>query len=276
MTTKPKPTRENAPPAMTAPAEINDINDLFRILRDNPQLRDQLRSLLLSQEILELPAALTALTQEVREFIAQQQAANEEQKRTNDAIFARLDRIEKDVAEAKADINELKSTVSGLVATTNRLEGRVSQLVGKDAERDIHANIHNMLRREQTGLRGVAILKSINQAFDSELADAIADAIAAGLLTRQEAEDIDKVDLITRGRLLGSQEVIHHAIEVSVVLDEHDVQRAVDRADKVSRVTKTPTFPVVVGSAIVPAARQLAQENSAITIITRQLAPPTP
>ena len=242
MTAKPKPTKENAPPAMTTSAEINDINDLFRILRDNPQWRDQLRSLLLSQEILELPAALTALTQEVREFIAQQQAANEEQKRTNDAIFARLDRIEKDVAEARPDINELKSTVSGLAATTNRLEGRVSQLVGKDAERDIHANIHNMLRREQKGLRGVAILKSINQAFDSELADAIADAIATGSLTRQEAEDIDKVDLITRGRLLGSQDLIHHAIEVSVVLDEHDVQRAVDRADKVSRVTKPKPF----------------------------------
>ena len=250
---------------MTTPTTINDINDLFRILRDNPEWRDQLRSVLLTQEILELPAALAALTQEVREFIAEQRAINQEQKRTNDAIFARLDRIEQDVAEAKADIKDLKTTV-------NRMDGTVSQLVGDWAERKVHANIDNMLHQRQRGLRSLVILKSVDQHLNTDLSDELADAADEGLITPEEMEALRAIDLITRARLKDTGETIYHAVEVSVTIDNHDVQRAIARADILSRATNTKTIPVVVGGSIIPAAADLAHKSGALAITTSRLA----
>ena len=288
MTTKPKPTEGTLPPDMTTPTTINDITDLLRILRDNPEWLDQVRNVVLTQEILELPATLAALTQEVREFIAEQRAINQERKRTNDAIFARLDRIEADVAEAKtdikelksdmaeakADIKELKTTVSSLVTTTNRLDSKVGQLLGADAERKVHANIHGFLRRHDRNLHHIGILKIINHSFDEVLLEEIAEAFAAGLITEQEEDSVQLLDLIVRARSRGSNQAIYHAIEVSVVVDEHDVQRAVDRADILSRATNTKTAPVTVGGVIIPAAATLAETHGVVTITTPQLTPP--
>ena len=302
MTTKPKPTEGTLPPDMTTPTTINDITDLLRILRENPEWLDQVRNVVLTQEILELPATLAALTQEVREFIAEQRAINQEQKRTNDAIFARLDRIEADVAEAKTDIKELKSdmaeakadikelksdmaeaktdikelktTVSSLVTTTNRLDSKVGQLLGADAERKVHANIHGFLRRHDRSLHHIGILKSINHSFDEALLEEIAEAFAAGLITEQEEDSVQLLDLIVRARSRGSNQAIYHVIEVSVVVDEHDVQRAVDRADILSRATNTKTVPVTVGGVVIPAAATLAETHGVVTITTTQLTPP--
>lgn len=258
---------------MTTPTTINDVNDLHRILRENPEWRDQIRSLLLTEEVLELPATLAALTQEIRDFIAQQHATNQEQKRANDAVFARLDRIETDAAEAKTDIKELKTTVSGLVTTTNRLDGAVSKLLGADAERYVHSNIDHILRREDPELHRIYILRSISQTIDPDLSDQIDDAADNGIVTQDEQQALRVVDLITRAQIKGSTDPIYHAIEVSVVVGENDVQRAIDRADILSRATSAKTVPAVIGGIIIPTAIALAQTHGVLAITNARLTP---
>lgn len=259
---------------MTTPAPaIHDITDLLRILRDNPEWLDQVRNVVLTQEILELPATLAALTQELRDFIAEQRAINQEQKRTNDAIFARLDRIEADVAETKTDVKELKTTVSGLVTTTNRLDGAVSKLLGADAEHYVHSNIDHILRREDPELRRIYILRSISQTIDPDLSDQIDDAADNGIVTQDEQQALRVVDLITRAQIKGSTDPIYHAIEVSVVVDENDVQRAIDQADILSRATSAKTVPAVIGGIIIPTAIALAQTHGILAITNARLTP---
>ena len=72
---------------------INNIADLLRIIREQPEWADALRGALLSQELLELP-------QRFAEFVA-----------IADKRFAAL---ESDVAELKSDVAELKSDVAEL------------------------------------------------------------------------------------------------------------------------------------------------------------------
>ena len=47
---------------------INDISDLIRILRDNPEWADALRSVLLSQKLLDVPEEVASLTAAIREL----------------------------------------------------------------------------------------------------------------------------------------------------------------------------------------------------------------
>ena len=249
---------------MTTPTTINDITDLLRILRNNPEWLDQVRNVVLTEEILQLPAALAALTQEVREFIVERRAINQEQKRTNDAVFARLDRIRADVVEAKSDIKELKTTV-------NRVDGVVGQLLGEQAERRVHANIHGFLRSHDHGLEDITILKSINQSLEPKLSNQIAQASRTGLINQDEEEHLQVVDLVVQARPYNSNQVVYYAIEISVVVDETDVRRAAERAEILSRATNTKTVPVTVGVVTIPAATALAETHGVVTITTPQL-----
>jgi hypothetical protein len=48
------------------PFTVKDFQDLVRLLRERPEWRDELRRVLLTDELLELPRAMGALTEEVR------------------------------------------------------------------------------------------------------------------------------------------------------------------------------------------------------------------
>ena len=58
---------------------INTIEDLARILRDQPTWAEALRALLLTQELLDLPGRFDRFVEAQREFNQAQQEANEAQ-----------------------------------------------------------------------------------------------------------------------------------------------------------------------------------------------------
>ena len=293
---------------MTLPTAVNDIADLSRILQENPEWREHFRALLLTPEILELPAALAALTVEVREFIAEQreinaradarmdaltaelrafiaeqreinaraearmdaltaelrafiaeqrqwnerqQQWNEEQRQTNAAIFARLDRIEADIKDMKGDLSQLK---------------------GRQAERDTHRNIVNLLQGNHPGLRRIVILKSDLIPFATELNDSIDDAEDDGLITADERKALRAVDLVVRAIDRDTRRTIYFAVEVSRTVNNHDVIRAADRAAILGRIVQEQGIGAVVGGAVIPQAVQRAQERGVSVITSNRLA----
>jgi len=72
---------------------VNDFTDILRIIREQPEWGDALRSALLSKEVLELPQRLAEFSE----------AANK-----------RFDRLESDVAELKAGQSRLEGDVAEL------------------------------------------------------------------------------------------------------------------------------------------------------------------
>ena len=97
---------------------INGIEDLARILRDNPDWADTIRSILLSQELLELPgrfAEFVRLTQE-----------------SNRLINERLERLENDVGELKSGLAQVNGKIDTAVEALDRkIDETASQLDNK-------------------------------------------------------------------------------------------------------------------------------------------------
>jgi len=149
---------------------VADIADLVKILREQPEWAETVRSVLLSQELLDLPEKLAQLTVRLEEFIAQQTETNRsvaeqlarlteqvsrlteqlaqltvrleefiaEQRETNRVFAERLTRLETDTAELKVttarlevDTAELKSDMSGVKATLGRIENRMDRMEGR-------------------------------------------------------------------------------------------------------------------------------------------------
>ena len=85
---------------------------------------------------------------------------------------------------------------------------------------------------------------------DAELALLLEDAVDRGLLAEEEAEDAKLLDAVARGRRRTDAVPIYLAVKVSVVVDQHDLERAVRRAAIVEKASGVPTMPVVAGESI--------------------------
>lgn len=84
---------------------INNIADLARILREQPEWAEALRSLVLTKELLELPERfaelterLAALTDQVSELTSKLADFTETTNRNFEVVNARLGNLESDVA----------------------------------------------------------------------------------------------------------------------------------------------------------------------------------
>ena len=139
---------------------INTIEDLARILQDQPTWAEALRALLLTQELLELPARFDR-------FVQAQQETNRLIDRRLNAIEGRLDNV----------------------------EGRLGNLEGGQYERTIRTKA---LARSQNLLGFDAPYVALNQdgLTDPRLTSAIAQAVRNGLVTRASSAEVFEADLI--------------------------------------------------------------------------------
>ena len=101
-------TMVNGETTMTTP--INTFQDILDALERDPALRDALRRHILSEELLQLPAAFAAFVEAQRDFnervdafIEEQTKWNQEQTRWNANTEARMGRLEGDMSNLKGD-----------------------------------------------------------------------------------------------------------------------------------------------------------------------------
>ena len=95
---------------------INDIADVARILKEQPEWADTIRSLLLSEELLNLPARFAEFVQLMQES---NRIANE-----------RLGRLETVVGQLATQMQRMETRMG-------RVEGRFSNFEGSDYERRV-------------------------------------------------------------------------------------------------------------------------------------------
>ena len=139
---------------------INTIEDLARILRDQPTWAEALRALLLSQDLLDLPGRFNRFV--------------EAQQETNRLTALRLD---------------------GIDAQLNSLDGRMGNLQGGQYERSVR---NKALARSVNALGFEGPYVALNQdgLTDPRLTSAIAQAIRDGLVTHNGSGDLYEAALI--------------------------------------------------------------------------------
>ena len=174
-------------------------------------------------------------------------------------------RLEAGQARHDADIAELKAGQARLEAGQSRMQGQLNRLSGTDYERKIARRLRRQAPRH-FGLNDAVLLHSVTLPNDNALPDLLDAACAQGLITTDEAGEAEVVDIVIGG-VDANQETAHAVIEASVTVDQHDVTRAGERADIISRATGIPAHPAVVGIQIPDAVRQAATAAGVAVII---------
>ena len=206
---------------------INTIEDLARILRDQPTWTEALRALILAQDLLELPGRFDQFVQAQQEFNSAQREANKAQQEFNRTTDQRL----------------------------NAIEGRLGNLDGGEYERNVR---NRALARCMItlGFQGAYVALAQTNPADPRLTSAIAQAVQNGRITPDRFAELFEADLI-----ITADDNRHAVIEVSITADQDDIDRAKARAGILSAITGGVVTPVVITSRLNPA--QMAQAEAA-------------
>ena len=237
--------------------EVEDFQDLIRLLQARPEWRADLRRVVLTDELLALPEQVARLQVETdRRF----HELAEAQRRTEERVAA--------LAEAQNRINEqiaaLTRVVYALTEDVRVLKIDVGDLKGDNLERRY---------REKAPAYFGRLVRRMRVLSAEELAGLLEDAVEQGQLTEAEKGEAILTDVVVRGRYQGSGAEVYLVVEVSWGVGVHDVERAVQRAAVLGKLG-IPALPVVAGKAVTAQAEQLAHEQHVWQVIDGQAVSP--
>ena len=237
---------------------INTIEDLLRLLDENPEWVEALRARLLSQALLDLPERFSQFVERMDQFV-------EASHKRFDAIEARQDRMENDIEEIRKDVGEIRQNVDVLQQDVGVLKqdvgvlkqdvGVLKQDVGelkqdvKDGRRDIavlrgsHARTA-ALRSATTIARSMGLRRTKTLSEDDlwDMTDSTDTSdIHANLLDSFRSADLVMEATDTEG------EVCYIATEISFTVHHIDTSRAIRNSRFLTRFTGRPAFAAVAG-----------------------------
>ena len=198
---------------------IDTTEDIIRILREQPEVREEIRRLILADELLRLPAQFTEMREEqaeMRQEIQHISQTQTEMQQTQTEMQSDVGMLKNDVGVLKDDVGMLKGLSA--FAPTERRYGLIALELGLEPE------------------------------------DLLTPVEIARLSMNDAARDIDQSaiqsfrdsDLVVSARA-SDGELCYIAVEISYTVDHSDIDRAIAHAELITLLTGAPAFPVVSG-----------------------------
>jgi hypothetical protein len=266
------------------PFNVEDFQDLIRLLQERPEWRADLRRLVLSDELLVLPELVRELVQAQQRTEVQVGRLEEAQQRTEvrlgrleEALVAlaeaqqrtevRVGRLEESMESLRAEterrfqelaagqlmltqhIDDMRATIQSLeerTATLTTVVGRLQDDVGELKGSDLERRY-----RERPFAYFHRLIRQAHTLSGDELNTILDRAVAAQYLTEEDVDEIVWADAIVRGRRREDGQEVFLVVETSWGVGPYDVQRADRRAKLLAKAGLT-TLPVVAGMWLTP------------------------
>jgi hypothetical protein len=194
---------------------------------------------------------------------------------------ARLDRLEPKFDHLERRFDGMEQRFDGLEQHLtafegrteerfDRLEGHVDRLTEHVA--DLRCRDRERFYRDRASAYFGRLLRRVRVVPPRELDELLDEGMASGALDEDTAQDVRWADLIVGGRRPGEDRDTYLIIEVSVAVDEDDVERAARRAAALGRLR--PTLAVVAGDRLTPEAAALAEARGVWQMLDGRMVQP--
>jgi len=245
---------------------VNDLQDFLRLLRERPEWLDEVRRVVLTDELLALPRELAEaqLRTDARfAELAEAQRRNEEQlaelRRQVDVRFAELAEAQRRNEEQLAELRrQVDARFAELAEAIRQLTLRFEEAQQRNEDRfaDIRGELLEIRYRNKIGAIFGSRLRKPRVVDGGDIWDTF-----RGRLDEAEIRRIVAADLIVRGGLLPAQGEgeLWLVVEVSGVIDRNDVARAAERA-ALLRKAGLLVVPVAAGERLTQGAATLSSE----------------
>ena len=125
------------------------------------------------------------------------------------------------------------------------------------------------LVRRRLGVRSAKILVAIDRLNDSTIVNLLDDSADRGIITEDDADELDRADVILRGSSPDGEDV-YVVGEISITIDDNDVDRAGARARILRTASDTTTHAAVFGTAISDGNRERARSSGVTVVILNE------
>ncbi len=254
--------------------KIETFEDLLKALRERKDWLEQLRALILTEEILNLPRRFEEFLE--KDFRPLKEKIDTIEKDVkilegdvetlkNDVVILKTDveTLKNDVVILKTDVETLKNDVAILKTDVETLKNDVKILKADVAELK-GDNFERKVRERAPAYFG-RIIKRCKIIQLEELADILDDAVDNGLILEEERNDVINVDVVVTGVLKEDWEKkVTVVAEVSYKADRTDVERAYKRSKVIEKVLGMPAISVVIGNEFTEGAISLAEELNVV------------
>jgi outer membrane murein-binding lipoprotein Lpp len=202
----------------------------LKALKEDPEFAADVRALLLSEDLLNLPPKFDRMEKKVDRIEYKVDKLEERQARLEE----RQDRLEKKVDKLGEEVGVLKKDVDILKKDVDILKKDVAYLKGSDRERWYRDKAHAVFGR--------LVLKG--KPFEEKAVEILWDAYKRGQISKEERDEVLSADLLWSGERDGKFVVL--VVEVSFTISQDDFERAKKRAE-ILRKLGILAIPVVGG-----------------------------
>ena len=251
---------------------INTIEDLIRLLDENPEWREALRDRLLTRELIELPEKFAAFVEKMTEFqsnmatfVLEMTAFKDEMVTFRDEMTAFKDEMVTFRDEMTAFKDEMVTFKDEMVAfrdemvafrdETNerleRVEVRLDRIDGRlDRIQDDVGTIRGIYARDSAIRDAIQMADDMGltwvRSLSQEELGRMSNTPQASDLTRDERRSFRRADLVFEA-LDSRGTSCYVAVEVSFTVNGRDTSRATDHAQILTALTGSPAYPAVAG-----------------------------
>ena len=246
--------------------------NLIQILEGNPSLVEEIRSLLLTRELLELPQRLAEFAESVdRQFEAINQRF-EAINRQFEAINQQFEAINRQFEAINQRFEAIDRRFDILEADVDQLKVDVGYLKGKSLETELPGRAVSRLEYRFNLRRPIVVRASTQHLPVHDFQDAIYEASDTGILSEIQRRRILDTDLIVRGRSGKTGKDTFVALESSFTIDDSDIIRASRTAVALRKVfPDSLVLPAVYGAVISDENLQRAQDDGVEVISNARL-----
>ena len=225
--------------------------DLLRLLREDPDFRDEVRRLVLSQELLELPERFARFESYVERQFSE--------------VRGDITRIDGSITEMRGDITRIDGSITEMRGDITEMRGDLGRLKGADYERHVSGNFasHASIafnRRHGRSLRRNSLLLSKVQGVRIDFEELLSNAVDNGLISDEELSELRQVDAVMSGQ--DGSDIVYFVGEISLTVNNTDIDRAIVRAAILGKATGSNAWPMVIGDTIPDPQRARAQAEA--------------
>ena len=232
---------------MTTSNPVSTIEDIIRILREQPEIREAVRREILTEELLNLPRQVAEMASILRDVLATLERHTEaiaELRSDMSEVKTDVAGLKTDVSELKTDVSGLKTDVSGLKADMSEVKTDVSELKTEVAELKGSDTVRTAKERYdaiafEMGLSAPRLL-SVGEIFQ------LATHEAASEFSPDDMESFRNCDLVIAAESPTEGEC-YITVQVSRTVDHRDIDRAITHSQMLTRFTGKPAYAVVAG-----------------------------
>ncbi len=286
---------------------INTIEDLARILRDQPTWAEALRALLLTQDLLDLPGRFDRFVETQQEtnrlterrlqaiegqlgnlqggfdrFVEAQLEFNQAQQETNRLTDQRLQAVEGQLNSLNGRMGNLEGRMGNLEGRMGNLEGRMGNLEGRMGNLEGRmGNLEGRMGNLEGGqyertIRTRALARSMivlgfeapYVALNQEgLTDPRLNSAVDRAIRNGLVSQDGYADLFEADLIISAEDNRHAVVEVSITADEDDINRSKARAGILTAITEGAVTPIVITFRLNPAQAAQAEAAGVTTLV---------